>query len=240
MTTARTVLLSLSLLVSAAPARAGGDPSDGHSHGVEVGGASSSVGAGAVTTSAMTPRFEVVLTHAPVRGGEPYSGRLYIADYVTNRPVSGATVEVQAPGVAGGPFTVEATDTPGVYAVTREAGFPADGRYDLTVSAQAGGVSDLVLLSGLFIGPVEATPETPGAEPSGGGSFPWLWVLVVAALGAGFAWFLVRSARQRRQTLPPDVPLDLPADAPLPGSSVPGESVPVSATRRTTSEPSLS
>ena len=239
MTPLRIALLALALL-SAGPARAGGDPSDGHSHGVEVGGASSSVGAGAVTTSAMTPRFEVVLTHAPVRGGEPYSGLLYLADYATNRPVAGATVEVQAPGVAGGPFTVEATDTPGVYAVTRAAGFPADGRFDLAVSVQAGGVSDLVLLSGLFVGPVEVTPETPAAEPSGGGSFPWLWVLVVAALGAGFAGFLVRSARQRRQTLPTGVPPNLPADASAPGASAPGASMPASATRRTTSEPSLS
>lgn len=232
MTPTRTALLFVALLLIAASARAGGDPSDGHSHGVEVGGASSSVGPSVVTTSAMTPRFEVVLKHAPVRGGEPYSGLLYLVDYATNRPVASATVEIQAPGVSGGPFTVEATDEPGVYAVTRAAGFPRDGRYDLTASVQAGGVSDLVLLTGLFVGPVEVPTEVPAAEPSGGGSFPWVWVLVVGALGAVFAWFLVRSARQRRQALPPDAPPDLPADAPLPGASAPA--------RRSTPEPSLS
>lgn len=224
MNTTRTVALSLALILTAPSARAGGDPSDGHSHGAEVGGASSSVGPGMVTTAAMTPRFEVVLKHAPVRGSEPYGGLLYVADFAANRPVSGATVEIQAPGVAGGPFTVAATDEPGVYAVTRAEGFPRDGRYDLTVSVQAGSASDLVLLTGLFVGPVAVPTGSPTAAPSGGGSFPWVWVLVVAALGLGFVAFLVRSARQRRQVPPPD--------APVPAST--------QAARRSTPEPSLS
>jgi hypothetical protein len=236
MNTARTVLLSLALFLTATSARAGGDPSDGHSHGAEVGGASSSVAAGAVTTAAMTPRFEVVLKHAPVRGGEPYSGRLYVADFAANRPVPGATAEIQAPGVAGGPFTVTATDEPGVYAVTRAKGFPRDGRYDLTVSIQAGSVSDLVLLTGLYVGPVAVPAGVPAADPSGGGSFPWVWVLVVAALGLGFVAFLVHSARQRRQVPPPDAHTDLPTNAPLPGAS----SVQSPTARQSTPEPSLS
>lgn len=221
----RTYLPALALLLIAAPAHAGGDPSDGHSHGAEVGGASSSVGPGVVTTAAMTGRFEVVLKHAPVRGGEPYSGTLYLADFATNRPVAGATIELQAPGVPGEGFTAQATDEPGLYAVTREAGFPRDGLYDLTASVRAGDASDLVLLSGLYIGPV-AVPAPAPAEPSGGGSFPWLYVLVVAALGAGLVALLLRSARQRRQAPSPDDPSPDPAPParrPVPAAGVSGE-----------------
>ena len=189
------VLLLLSLLTS--PVRAGGDPSDGHSHGAEVGGASSSVAAGTVTTAAMTGRFEVVLTHAPVRGGQPYSGRLYLADYATNRPVEGAALVVQALGVPGA-VTVEETGEPGVYAVSLPSGFPRDGRYDVSVSVQAGAASDLVLLTGLYVGAVEAPAAEPVAEPSGGVGVPWAWTLAVVALGLALTAFLVRSARQRR------------------------------------------
>ena len=196
------VLLLLTCLTS--PVRAGGDPSDGHSHGAEVGGASSSVAAGSVTTAAMTGRFEVVLTHAAVRGGQPYTGRLYLADYATNRPVEGAALVVQALGVPGA-VTVEETGEPGVYAVSLPGGFPRDGRYDVSVSVRAGGVSDLVLLSGLFVGPVEMPGAAPVAEPSGGAGVPWAWALAVAALGLGLAAFLVRSARARRAASGPPV-----------------------------------
>lgn len=216
------VLLSL-LLLAAAPARAGGDPSDGHSHGEEVGGASSSVGPGAVTTSAMTGRFEVVLTHAPVRGGQPYAGLLYLADYATNRPVEGASLTVQVLG-APGAVTVEETGEPGVYAVALAGGFPRDGRYDVSVSVRAGEASDLVLLSGLYVGPVEAPASEPAAEPSGGAGVPWAWVLAVAALGIALAAFLVRSARQRRASADPSGPeASSPADPVRPAR--PGPSV---------------
>lgn len=198
------------LLITALPARAGGDPSDGHSHGPEAGGASSSVGPGVVTTAAMTGRFEVVLKHAPVRGGEPYAGTLYLADYATNRPVAGATVTIAALGAAGAPFRVEATAEPGVYAVARADGFPADGRYDVTVTVAAGGVSDLVLLNGLYVGPA-AAPAEPAAAPDGGGAggVPWLWMLVVGVLASALALFLVRSARQRRQAPAPPLGPDV-------------------------------
>lgn len=212
------VLLLLTCLASSV--RAGGDPSDGHSHGEEVGGASSSVAAGSVTTAAMTGRFEVVLTHAPVRGGQPYSGLLYLADYATNRPVEGAALTVQALGVPGA-VSVEETGEPGVYAVSLPGGFPRDGRYDVSVSVQAGSVSDLVLLTGLYIGAVETPAAEPVAEPSGGAGVPWAWVLAIAALGVALAAFLVRSARQRR------------ADA----SSFPAESVRTARPDRSVTEP---
>lgn len=187
--------LVLLLLLAAAPALAHG----GEDHG--DGAASTAVGPGAVTTAAMTGRFEVVLTHAPVRGGQPYVGTLYLADYETNRPVEGAALTVQALGVPGA-VAVEETGEPGVYAVSLPGGFPRDGRYDVSVSVRAGAASDLVLLTGLYVGPAEDPAAEPTAEPSGGPGVPWAWVLGVAVLGLALAAFLVRSARQRRADPP--------------------------------------
>ncbi len=218
------ILASALVLLTALPARAGGDPSDGHSHGPDGGGAAAAVGPGVMTAAAMTGRFEVVLKHAPVRGGEPYAGTLYLADYATNRPVAGAAVTVAALGAAGAPFSVEATAEPGVYAVTRAGGFPADGRYDVTVTVEAGGARDLVLLSGLAIGPAAVPAETV-ADAGEAGGVPWLWVLTVGALAAGLALFLVRSARQRRTAPPPTGP-DLPASAAAVPSRQPEPSLP--------------
>lgn len=220
------VVAGLALVGAAAPSRA----HEGEDHGGAAPAAAT--GAAVVTTAAMTGRFEVVLKHAPVRGGQPYAGTLYLADYATNRPVAGATVAIAALGAAGTPFSVEATAEPGVYAVTRAGGFPADGRYDVTVTVSAGGARDLVLLSGLYVGPA-AEPAEPAAAPDGGGAggVPWLWILTVSALAVGLALFLVRSARQRRNAPPPTVP-DLPAsDLPAP--------VPAAPSRRPESEPSF-
>lgn len=205
--------LSLVLLLSALPARAGGDPSDGHSHGEEVAG-TSSVSASVVTTAAMTAWFEAVLKHAPLRGGQPFEGLLYLADYPTNAPLSGARLTLQGLGLPDGGFTVTPTDQPGVYRVTRPDGFPADGTYDLSLTVEAGGTSDLLLLAGVYVGPVEA-PETAPAE-GGGGGFPFGWLLVVLLLGGGLAAFLLRSARQRRaaSAAPPSAPEGPPGSSP--------------------------
>jgi hypothetical protein len=211
------LLAPLVLLLAGLPARAGGDPSDGHTHGEEVGGGSS-VTAAAVTTTAMTVRFEAVLKHAPVRGGQPYAGTLYLADFPTNAPVAGAALTLQGLGLPdGGAFTVEATEEPGVYAVARPQGFPADGTYDLALTVEAGGASDLLLLQRVYVGPVEA-PEAPVADGSGGGGFPWVWLLVVLVLSGGLAAFLARSARQRRagQGVTPAPPQATPPHPPTP------------------------
>jgi len=171
-----------------------------------------------VTTSALSRRFEVVLKHAPVRGGQPYRGTLYLADFPTNLPVRGATIVIEEPGVTGRPFTVRATAEPGVYAVERPAGFARDGRFNVAVRVSAGGANDLVLLQNLYVGPVEepaaaveATATTGGGD--GGEGLPWAWLLGVAALAAAFAGWLVWSARKRRQApAPPDAPeTDAPA-----------------------------
>ena len=218
------VALLILLLLAPPAVRAGGDPSDGHSHGAPT-GAASGVAQGLATTSAITRRFEVVLKHAPVAGGQPYRGVLYLADFATNMPVAGATITVEEPGVTGRPFTVRPTASPGVYAVERAAGFARDGRFNVAVRIRAGGASELLLLQNVYVGPVEAPAGGASlAETAAGEGLPWIWILVVAGLGAGFFAWLVRLARTRARDAAPheDSHEDVPHGAPSPGSGVGG------------------
>jgi hypothetical protein len=187
-------LLAFLLLLSVAY---GAFAHGGEDHG--AGGAQTTSGAGAVTTSALTRQYEVVLKHAPVRGGQPYRATLYLAFFETNLPVRGAQVTMEEPGVTGRPFTVRETGTPGVYAVERPAGFARDGRFSVAVRVAGSAGAALVLLQNVYVGPAPTAAE-PGAAATeaDGAGLPWVWLLVVLVLGAGFAVWLVRMARQRR------------------------------------------
>ena len=193
------VLLLFALLLTPPAASAHG----GEDHG--AGGARATAGASAVTASALSRRFEVVLKHAPVRGGQPYQGTLYLADFATNAPVAGATVTLEEPGVSGRPFTVRAAGEPGVYLVERPSGFARDGDFNLAVRIRAGDASDLVLLQHVYVGPIR-TPAlssmtaAPADESQEG--LPWLWILVVLVLGVAFAAWLALMARKRRALEP--------------------------------------
>lgn len=194
-------------------------PSFAFGHGGEdhgAGGAQATASATGATTSALSRRFEVVLKHAPVRGGQPYRGVLYLADFATNAPVAGAAITVEEPGVNGRPFTVRAGTEPGVYLVERPAGFARDGEFSVVVRVRSGQASDLLLLQHVYIGPVKASGTvTPTSEASAAGAqegLPWAWLLIVLALGVAFAAWLVVMARKRRQAHPSE---PVPADASL-------------------------
>lgn len=219
----RTLLLLL-LLVTPPLARGSGDPSDGHSHGEEVAGGASVSADGAYTTSALSRRFEVVLRYLPVGSGRPFRATLYLADFATNAPVSGATITLAEPGVTGRPFTIRATGEPGVYAVERAAGFARDGHPSLTVQVAADGANDLLLLQDVSIGAAEAGAAGNGtagaAEPVSEG-LPWVWLVGVGALALAFAAWLVRLSRQRRRgEVSPAAPVET-APAPAPAASSP-------------------
>jgi hypothetical protein len=215
MTRLLSLLLALFLLAPGARAHGGED------HG--AGASRSTSGAGVMTTSALTRAYEVVLKHAPVRGGQPFRATLYLAFFETNLPVRGAQVTVEEPGVQGRPFTVRETGTPGVYAVERAAGFARDGRFNVTVRVAGSAGPALVLLQNVYVGPAPTpAPEAAPAEDDGGG-VPWLWLVAVLVLGAGFAAWLVGIARQRRvhadeagtSTVPDSAP-PAPAEPPTP------------------------
>lgn len=126
---ARTLFLAITLIL-ALPARAGGDASDGHTHGPSEPVPVQDI---APRTTAQTEDFELVAI--------PSGGKLtlYLDRYADNAPVAGAAIEVES-----GAFKAVAKEVaPGVYALPGEA-FAKPGKYPLTLSIQAGETADLL------------------------------------------------------------------------------------------------
>lgn len=114
----------------ALPAWAGGDSSDGHSHGAP---APVPVMVSEPRTAAATEEFEVV---AALQGLHLV---LYVDRFTSNEPVAKAKVEVEGAGLKG--LAVEAA--PGTYMMNLAAPLPA-GRHALTISIEAGDTTDLL------------------------------------------------------------------------------------------------
>ena len=129
----RIYLVSMTFALSAL-AHAGGDTSDGHSHGEATKPAiTADVGPRA---SAQTEEFELV---AVLEGGKL---ALYLDRFATNEPVADAQIEVES-----GTLKAAATQVaPGVYSLPGEA-FAHPGKYPLAISVQAGDSSDLLTVT---------------------------------------------------------------------------------------------
>lgn len=162
----------------ALPAWAGGDPSDGHTHGP----------AETVPIMVETPRataqsedFELVAV--PVAG----ELRVYLDRYDTNAPVAGARIEVES-----GAFRAVAREAePGVYTVPGDA-FAAPGQYPLSITIETGTTADL-LAATLELGGAAAPVATATVFPQ------WAAWAGAGGLFAGIAAWALRK-RQRGAT----------------------------------------
>jgi cobalt-zinc-cadmium efflux system membrane fusion protein len=126
----RTIIVSTAFLVPAL-ACAGGDSSDGHTHGGAV--PPEVIADVAPRTSAQSDEFELVAVLA--------EGKLtlYLDRYADNAPVPDAEVEVES----GAFKAVAAQIAPGVYSVPGQV-FAQPGKHPLTISVQAGDAADLL------------------------------------------------------------------------------------------------
>lgn len=115
---------------AALPAWAGGDPSDGHTHGPAE---TAPIALDAPRATAHSEDFELVVVPA---AGEL---RLYLDRYDTNAPVTGARVEVESAALRAAAREVE----PGVYSVPGEA-FIAPGQHPLSVTVETDTTADLL------------------------------------------------------------------------------------------------
>ena len=112
------------------PAWAGGDASDGHTHGAP---APVPVTASAPRAVAVTEEFEVVA----VLDGKQLV--VYVDRFASNEPVAKAKVEVEGAGLKG--LAREAA--PGTYLMDVAAAI-APGKHPLTISIEAGDTADLL------------------------------------------------------------------------------------------------
>ena len=171
--------VSLAFALSAL-AHAGGDASDGHSHGEAA--APAIVVAGAPRASAGTEEFELVA----VLEGKKLT--LYLDRFATNEPVADAQIEVDS-------STLKAAATqvaPGVYSLPGEA-FAKPGKYPLAISVQAGDSSDLLTITLDLPQPVaDAAPVNSWSNWAVGGA-------AGALLLAGAALVAARRRKSKNQ-----------------------------------------
>jgi hypothetical protein len=159
---------------AALPAWAGGDPSDGHTHGpLET----APIALDAPRATAHSEDFELVVVPA---AGEL---RLYLDRYDTNAPVAGARIEVESGAVRATAREAEA----GLYTVPGEA-FTAPGRHPLSVTIETDTTADLLAAT------LEITAAAPLATAT---AFPrWaIWAGTGGLLGAA----AIAMLRRRRQ-----------------------------------------
>lgn len=184
----------LGLLMLPCAALAHGD----EPHGAEA-AAAPAARTGASVASALSQAFEAVLV-VPVRAAaDPLHATLYLADFATNAPITGATLALAVPGRRD-TFRVTASGEPGVYTVEGPA-VPA-GALSFTLRVEAGERRGLMLLAVPAPAPA-AEAEAAAAAETSDAPFPWGWILAVAALGLVGAVWLAFLARQRRRSALP-------------------------------------
>ena len=129
----RNYFVAMTVALSAL-AQAGGDASDGHSHGEAA--APAMTVAGAPRTSAQTEEFELVA----VLEGKKLT--LSLDRFATNEPVADAQIEVDSSTLKAAATQIAA----GVYSLPGES-FAKPGKYPLAISVQAGDSSDLLTVT---------------------------------------------------------------------------------------------
>lgn len=115
---------------------------------------------------------------------------LYVDDYNTNAPVTGATVEVDGGGVSG-----KATETaPGVYSIVAPS-LAAPGAYPLALTIEAGDAADLISAALT----VKVPPVAAGVTHTHAWSEYAVWAGAGGIVLVGGLLIGVRRRKQRRK-----------------------------------------
>jgi hypothetical protein len=176
-----------SLAFGATPAAAHG----GEDHGETA--TATAPGAQYFSATSQSTQFELLLRYEPLKAGEPAHLRLFVSDYATNAPISGARLTFTVPENDKLQFAAT-PQGPGEYLV--EGQFPANETYSLTVNIVADKRADLMLLKGIAVGKeLPAATVTPAAEPF------LTWKMALLLLG-GFLAGVVLTALLLRRRIP--------------------------------------
>ena len=135
-----------------------------NAHGGEDHGAAKAPSGGVKTyfsSQAVSEKYEMILKFEPLEAGETGKLRLYINDFMTNRPIEKATLKISSPEDANIKFEIKPNEK-GVYDILGV--FPAKKKYSLTVSIDAESGADLFSLQNIEIGKKlpKASAETEG------------------------------------------------------------------------------
>lgn len=154
-------------------------------------------GQGERTVYAQTERFELVLKYSSAPAGAAMPVLVLLTDWATNRPIEGATIQLDLSGPAAVTAQARPTRAAGVYRAS--ASFPSEGHYALVARVTADGQSDLLVADDVSIGREDAT----GADTRASGPHPaaWPWIAGAAAAIAllAAAALVARRARGRRR-----------------------------------------
>lgn len=176
-------------------------PASVPAHGGEDHGETAKAAGGRFPTTfsvaALSEKFELMLRFEPLEKGRDADLRLFISDYATNAPITGARLTVTCPEAPALKFEITGKD-PGSYLV--EGTFPENKKYSLAVNVVAGSRSDLLTLQGLVVGqklPVAASPRAPAI------SLFSSWQTVLALVGAFALGMLLTGLLMRRRPAAP-------------------------------------
>lgn len=169
-------------------ALAGGDSSDGHTHGTAAPTVPVPINTAAPRVTSQTDQFELV----GVLEGTVLT--MYLDKFGTNAPVSKAQIEV-----ASGSWKASATEiAPAIYTVAADA-LAQTGRHPLTLTVLAGDESDLMDAT-LEVGVTVPLATTAQSTRYTG---KWtIWSGATALLLAALGLFAVRRRKQHRKQSP--------------------------------------
>lgn len=101
------------------------------------------------TSQAVSDKYEILLKFEPLEARESAKLRLYINDFITNRPIEKATLQISSPEDEKLKFEVKPTDK-GVYEITGI--FPEKKKYSFTINVNSEVGPDLFSLQNIEVG----------------------------------------------------------------------------------------
>ncbi|MEP7149116.1 MAG: hypothetical protein ABI857_09560 [Acidobacteriota bacterium] len=150
---------------------------------------------GMVSRSARLGDFEILLKHRLLVPDTPTSARLFLTQFATNEPVSGADIaaEIEAANGAVTKVPVEKTDVAGSYLVELSA--LAEGDYTFRATVTMNGKTETATLSGIAVGHQEHATIT---------GYSWsqtfltaVLFLIGAVLFAALIYLAIRTVKTR-------------------------------------------
>lgn len=135
--------------------------------------------------SASSENFEMVVRSAatPSVGNQVLT--LYLADFTTNAPIEGATIDLEVAGPGTASATVAQTSEKGVYQATLLLDAPGD--YQMTASIEGNEISDLLSIDGFAVQLALSAKK----------DFPWPVLSVVFLALLAFAALIAFRRRKR-------------------------------------------